>query len=253
MEEQPITFNPPATADLVDVNFDFLSPRSEFDQSIRPFIYELFDSQCPIAGLADYIANQTEIGTFIVTDSSEKPEDSIISFITLVPSLPSPPLNYAHIYLGAKGDISILINQRWALLICERVVNLPSELIPHLHNQLVLDLNWAEQNCEGRFEFDYIVSLSKCISTVSPAASARKKRKTVMPDNLLLFKLEDEILLKYAEESFLFESEASRAQVGKSSAMYGDDSCSHKLVIILSKAKYLQAVQEIGKAFSNPS
>lgn len=130
---------------------------------------------------------------------------------------------------------------------------MPTELIPHLHNQLLLDLEWAEANCEGRYSFEYIVALSRCISTLAQTGSARKKRKTVVPDNLLFFRLEDEILLRHAEESFLFEAENGGVRGGGNSAMQGDDSCSHKLVMILSKGSYLQAVQEITKHYSTPS
>ena len=132
MEEEAIMFNPPATVELINVNFDFIESRAEFDQSIRPYVAMLFDNQCPVIAFSEYIANQTEIGTFLVTDS-DKPEDSIIGFISLVPILPISPLQYTHIYLGAKGDISGLQGHNAALLICERVINMPSELIPHLH------------------------------------------------------------------------------------------------------------------------
>ena len=88
--------------------------------------------------------------------------------------------------------------------------------------------------------------------TLSQSGSARKKRKTVVPDNLLFFRLEDEILLKYAEESFLFESEASRG-LGGATSNYAEDNSSHKLVMILAKNRYLQAVQEINKTYSTGS
>ena len=252
MEDEPINFNPPALEDLINVNFDFLGARSEFDLCIRPFVSVIFDRDCPVVAFANFIANQTEIGTFLVTDSNERPEDSVIGFITLVPMIPIPPLSYSSIYIGAKGDLSLLNSHNSALLICERVLNMPTELIPHLHNQLVLDLEWAEENCEGKFKFDYIVSLSKCLSTIPQSGSARKKRKTVVPDNLLFFRLEDEILLKYAEESFLFESEASRG-LGGATSNYAEDNSSHKLVMILAKNRYLQAVQEINKTYSTGS
>ena len=253
MEEEPITFNPPASAELINVNFDFIGARPEFDQCIRPYLSVLFDPQCPVVPLADYIANQSEIGTFLVTDASEKPEDSIIGFITLLPIIGAPPLNYPHIYLGAKGDISSINNHPSALLICERVINMPTELIPHLHNQLILDLSWAEENCEGRFNYEYIITLSRCVSTLSSTGSARKKRRGVVPDNLLFFRLEDEILLKYSEESFLFEIEANRGYFGANNASSGDETCSHKLVMILTKDAYIKAVQEMTKAYSPSS
>ena len=246
MQDELITFNPLASAETIDVNFDFVGARSEFDLSVRAFLTVLFDQDCPIVPLAEHISNQTEIGTFLIAENNERPENSVIGFITLLPIIPTPPLNYPHIYLGAKGDISLVTNRRACLLICERVLNLPSELIPHLHNQLLLDLVWAEENCEGSFCFDFIVSLSRCVSTMPQTGSARKKKKTVVPDNLMFFRLEDEILLKYAEESFLFESEASRG----GATAFGDDSCSHKLVMILRREAYTKAVEEIGKTYT---
>ncbi|OMJ93661.1 hypothetical protein SteCoe_3360 [Stentor coeruleus] len=250
MEDDPIDFNPPTTAKTIDVNFDFMTARNEFDMSLRPFIAGVFDQDCPVVALAESIAMQTEIGTFLVTDATDKPEDNLIGFITLLPIVQGSHLNYPHVYLGAKGDISMINNSRAALFLCERVINMPSELIPHLHNQLILDLEWAEGNCEGLFCYDYVVSLSRCISTMPQTGAARKKRKTVVPDNLLFFRLEDEIMLRYAEESFLFESEASRSgYTGKST----DDTCSHKLVMIFSMRSFKQALQEVIKSYSSPS
>ena len=163
MEDEPIDFNPPATVKTIDVNFDFMTARNEFDMSLRPFVATVFDQDCPVVALAESIATQTEIGTFLVTDATDKPEDNLIGFITLLPIVQGSHLNYPHVYLGAKGDISIINNRRAALFLCERVINMPSELIPHLHNQLMLDLEWAEGNCEGVFCYDYVVSLSRCI------------------------------------------------------------------------------------------
>ena len=243
MEEDVMSFNPPAEGKTIDVNFDFLEARPEFDMSVRPFIISLFDRACPVVDLSLSIASQPEIGTFLIADSGEKPENSIIGFATLVPLEPQGPLSYPYIYIGAKGDISLINSKKAGFFLCERVLNLPIELIPHLYTQLLLDIQWAEENCQGKFNFEYILTLSKCLSTLPPSGAARKKRKNVVPDNLVFVRTEDEIFLKNAEESFLFECENLGGQVD-------DETCSHKLVMVLRKNAFFAAVQEIIKKFS---
>jgi hypothetical protein len=244
MEEDIISFNPPAEAKTIDVNFDFLEARPEFDMSVRPFVAGLFDRVCPVVDLASAIANQPEVGTFLIADSGEKPENSIIGLATVLPVLPQAPFNYPFIYLGAKGDISLVNGKQTGFFFCERVLNMPVELIPHLYNQLLMDIQWAEANCEGRFNFEYFLTLSKCLSTLPPTGNARKKKKNLVPDNLIFFRVEDEFFLKRAEESFLFENEKG---------LSNDDTCSHKLVMILNKNAFVEAVQETIKSYSTSS
>lgn len=238
-----MNFNPPNEAKTIDVNFDFLEARPEFDMSVRPFIISLFDRSCPVVDFSLSIASQTEVGTFLIADSGDKPENSIIGFTTLLPIEPQGPLSYPYIYIGAKGDISLINSKRTGFFLCERVLNLPIELIPHLYTQLLLDIQWAEENCQGKFTFEYILTLSKCLSTLPPSGAARKKRKNVVPDNLMFLRNEDEVFLKNAQESFLFECENLGGQAN-------DETCSHKLVMILRKDTFLAAVQEIIKNFS---
>ena len=242
MEEDIISFNALSEAKTIDVNFDFLEARPEFDMSIRPFLSSLFDRACPVVDFSSAIANQPEVGTFLIADSGDKPENSIIGLATILP-IDHSVLSYPSVYIGAKGDLSLVNGKRTGFFFCERVVNMPIELIPHLYNQLLLDLQWAEENCPDRFSFEYIVSLSKCLSTLPPSGAARKKRKNVLPDNMIFFRPEDEVLLKSSVESFLFENE-------NRGGMNNDDTCSHKLVLILTKNAFIQAVQEIIKHFS---
>ncbi|CAG9329769.1 unnamed protein product [Blepharisma stoltei] len=252
MEEENISFEPSSDAMMMDVNFDFLDPRPEFSLCIRNFLYSLFDYRCPISQLADLICNQ-EIGTFLVADNGEKPEDNILGFITIVNlSAPSDISSYLMNYLSSKGDISITNNHRVGFLICERIVNLPIELIPVLHNQLVEDVNWAiEKFPQAYAQYDFIISLSKCVNLMNNSGKGRKKRRLAAPESQLYFRLEDEILLKYSEESFTFDAEAG-AGVPKRDAMpTTDDSVSNKLVMVLRWENYLNALQEISKTYTN--
>ena len=68
----------------VQCNFDFLDPRPEFSIGSRPFLNNLAGPGFPVSGLADYICEQPEVGTFIAADNGEKREDAIIGFITLL-------------------------------------------------------------------------------------------------------------------------------------------------------------------------
>jgi len=68
----------------VQCNFDFLDPRPDFSISSRPFLNNLASPSFPISVLADYICDQPEVGTYVVADNGEKPDDAIIGFITLL-------------------------------------------------------------------------------------------------------------------------------------------------------------------------
>lgn len=254
MEEENISFEPPSDAMMVDVNFDFLDPRPEFFLSIRNFIFSLFDHRCPVSNLSDLICNQVEVGTFLIADNGEKPEDSVLGFITLLNlDQTSEALTYISSYINSKGDISILNNHTVGVLICERIINIPVELIPMLHSQLIEDVIWTQQN-DHTVAYDFIVSVSRCVSTLQNSGKGRKKRKAVSADGQLFFRLEDEILLKYTEESFTFDSESGRGSgsgvSNRDAINTSDDTASHKLVMILRWNSYLQAVEEIKKVYS---
>jgi len=249
--EGEINFNSDSTKQI-DVNFDFLDPKPEFAQSVRSFIRSLFDHNCPIHQVAEHISNQVEIGTFLIADNGESPEDSVLGFISLV-DLDSPACECVKSYLRSKGDIPQLTEKKCGLLLCERIINLPPQLIPHLHTQLVEDYNWTKSNYPDFRGYDYVISLSRTLSTM-PSSTGRKKRKGVGAEGHLFFRVEDEILLRHSEESFLFENESGRmVHSGVSSnapVNTEEDAASHKCVIVMPWTSYLAAEEEIRKFYS---
>ena len=86
------------------------------------------------------------------------------------------------------------------LLVNERILNLPPELIPSLHDSLLKDMEWAQQNAvkpftKQEFQFKKLLIVSKCYQEKRYNEKAQKK---MVED--CYYHFEDEI---YAASSLL--------------------------------------------------
>lgn len=149
--------------ETIQVAFDFSDPSSLHYSSLKQFMSMYLPLDCfPATEMADLIIEQVSVGTMIGVEN----EKEVYGFITA--------LNITHyqnkISMSMITDYlkqhcpqehrdelnTMLTSKKTALILNERMVNLPYQLVPPLHEALHQDINWAISNgdTETRHQFD---------------------------------------------------------------------------------------------------
>lgn len=208
--------------DVIDVDFDFFDPLPEDEMAVGVFLQNYIDADDWKPGpLAELIAKQAEVGSMI------KSEDQLLGFISVVnlhKHKDAPVVQQLTKFLLARADaatrpkLQALLDDEKAplgLLVHERMVNLPPQLVPSLHKCFLQDLDWAtsDKNKDmtraerAAFKFKNYLLLTRCIAVAEPkGAKKSKESKSSSSSTDTFLKFEDELYLERAELSFSFAS-----------------------------------------------
>jgi len=157
----------------IPVSFDFCDPNEKYFHPIRSLIDNRFfkdEVGLEIGELAELIINQGAVGTFVVQEGGR----DVFAFITVLPlsfHKDKPAISSLVHYLKKKNkhmETKIFRkNTNVGLLIHERMINLPLQIIPTLHNSVLMDIDWAIENeisdeHKEKFKFDSYLVLAPC-------------------------------------------------------------------------------------------
>ncbi|KAG3206498.1 hypothetical protein PC128_g692 [Phytophthora cactorum] len=238
----------------VNVNFLFSDPREAHFHSVKQFLLAYLPPTQPfdVSGLANAIVGQVTAGTMVCVEG----EDDVYGFITalnLRSFADETSIQQVLQYVTKKCPSAelpklqqILNTKNVGLLLNERMVNLPYQLVPALHSALHEDIEWAIQNedteeLRNSFEMDYFLILSTCTEEKSGSSGSKKgkKSKTTYEQTAKFFhNFEDEFLEQEAELSFSFDTPLTeRERVDKSSKT--------TVVMLLERKKHKAALASI--------
>lgn len=241
----------------VNVEFVFSDPREAHFHSVKQFLITYLPPTQPfnVSGLADAIVNQVATGTMVCVEG----EDDVYGFITalsLSRYAAENSMQQILQYVTKKcpsDDLarfqSILKTKSVGLLVNERMVNLPYQLVPAIHSALHEDIEWAIENEEteelrNSYKFDYFLVLSSCSVEKSGAASGSgkgkgKKAKTQYEQIAKFYhNFEDEFLEQEADVAFSFETP-------KSDRDTVDQTNKETVVMLIQRAKHKAALTNI--------
>ncbi|KAE8894326.1 hypothetical protein PF005_g2643 [Phytophthora fragariae] len=238
----------------VSVDFLFSDPREAHFHSVKQFLLAYLPPSQPfdVSGLANAVVGQVTAGTMVCAEG----EDDVYGFITalnlksfaaeksvqqvlqyVTKKCPSAELPKLQQILNAK-NVGLVLN--------ERMVNLPYQLVPALHSALHEDIEWAIENedteaLRDSFKMDYFLILATCTEEKSGSSGSKKgkKSKTTYEQTAKFFhNFEDEFLEQEAEISFSFDTPLTeRERVDKSSKT--------TVVMLLEREKHKAALASI--------
>lgn len=238
----------------VNVEFVFSDPKEAHFHSVKQFLLAYMPPTQPfdVSGLADAIVNQVTTGTMVCVEG----EDDVYGFITALSlqryanaasvqqilqyvAKKCPPAELAQLQ-------QILNTKSVGLVVNERMVNLPYQLVPAIHSALHEDIEWAIENedtpeLRASFKFDYFLLLASCSVEKSGSGGGKgsKKTKTAYEQTVKLFNnFEDEFLEQVAELSFSFDTPVGdRERVDKSGKS--------TVVMLIERSKHKEALSQI--------
>lgn len=215
--------------EVVNVDFDYfdLNPTVDF-HATKTFLRQLFGddaSQFDISALADLILSANSVGTTIKTDGQNSDPFALLSVINLTENLAKPSIKAVVDYVIQKTkdqrEFNMALSKLLApakttkddskqlkvgLIVSERMINMPVEVVPPMYKMLLEEMEKAEDAHE-KYEFDYFLVISKIYKLVDSnideeddgQKSKKKKASATKTDEFDYFHYEDIVLEENAK------------------------------------------------------
>ncbi|KAJ3527396.1 hypothetical protein NMY22_g9806 [Coprinellus aureogranulatus] len=185
---------------LINVDFDFLSPNPDVDyQAIKRLLGQLFGRDAEKFScheLTELILSQTNIGSTIKTDGEESDPYALLTVLNMHVHHEHPSIKAIAQYCLEKSSSSPELHstlqslfsqseKHVGLVICERLINMPVQVIPPLYNMLKDEVrNAVSQGLPYKFSHLLFISRTYHLSLEEesqlensmPASEARKKK-----------------------------------------------------------------------------
>jgi len=203
--------------DMLDVDFEWFDPQPEVDfHGLKTLLRQLLDVDSQlvdISALADLILAQPLLGSTVKVDGNETDPYAFLSVINLQEHKEKPVVKGLIDYivrqastnaaLSLVGDLlRTLGHTAVGLILTERLINIPSEVVPPMYRMLLEEITWAIEEKEP-YDFSHYLILSKTYEEVSSKLNngddrPQKKKKKEDSKQVFYFHPEDEVLQRYA-------------------------------------------------------
>ncbi|KAG9040703.1 Mss4p nuclear export [Tulasnella sp. UAMH 9824] len=233
--------------DIVNVDFEFFAPKPIDYLALKRLLNQLFQSDAQsfqIHDLADLILSQPLLGSTVKGDGEESDPYAFLTVLNLnvhkasmLNAKDHPSIKALVSYLLTKstgtpsahttlqqliGTDALGSSHHVGLILGERFVNMPVEVIPPMYRMLADEIEWANEDDEP-YNFSHYVILSRlyrlssadvaslneeadaeAMSAASPKPKKKKKRKSVkstedeesFKPGTFSFHLEDDVICK---------------------------------------------------------
>ncbi|EER26977.1 hypothetical protein CPC735_023130 [Coccidioides posadasii C735 delta SOWgp] len=203
--------------EIVNVEFEWFDPQPAVDfHGLKVLLRQLFDSDAQLfdlSALTDLILSQPLLGSTVKVDGNETDPYAFLTVLNLHQHRDVPVIKSIIEYIKSKSssDLSTLnelLSQpsipQIGLILTERLINIPTEVIPPMYTMLLEEIQWALEASEP-YQFTHYLIMSKTYEEVESKLDMeddrpqKKKKKAVngKPETFY-FHPEDEILQKHA-------------------------------------------------------
>ncbi|EXJ94069.1 protein bcp1 [Capronia coronata CBS 617.96] len=204
--------------DVLNVDFEWFDPQPEIDyHGIKTLLQQLFDVDAQLfelSALTDLILSQPTLGSTVKVDGNETDPYAFLSVVNLQEHKDKPFIATLIQYLRSKANskpelapLAQLLSQSTipaiGLVFTERLINVPSEIVPPMYTMLLEEIDWALQDKEP-YNFSHYLILSKTYTEVASKLDAEddrpKKKKKAAGGSFetMYFHPEDEVLQRHA-------------------------------------------------------
>lgn len=232
--------------DMLDVEFEWFDPQPEHDfHGLKTLLRQLFDvdaSLLDLSALTDLILSQPLLGSTVKVEGNESDPFAFLTVLNLhehrvgskliqnMSRSPAdgnqekPVIRDLRSYMVAaisqtssSGQLSRLFSAHPSaeigLILTERLINVPAEVVPPMYAMLLEEMRWARDENEP-YCFSHYIIISRTYTEVHSSAdqeqartlkkSKRTKNRNGLPERFY-FHPEDEMLQKYAMEVVSFD------------------------------------------------
>lgn len=255
--------------EAVNVDFDYFDLNPEVDfHATKTFLRQLFGddaSAFDILGLADLILTKNAVGTTIKTDGKESDPFALLSVINVSEHIGRPSVKAVVDYVLAKTTKDTEFNlalrkllkgpaqgPKVGLIVSERMINMPVEVVPPMYKMLLSEMEKAE-DAHDKYEFDFFLVVSKVYDLVAAniqddEQKPKKKKAEAAPESDY-FHYEDIVLEENAKYKAVYEYN-NKTQDTDSRRVFTEYGIDPKLsLILLDKAGLAKSVPEMEAKF----
>ncbi|XP_010264936.1 PREDICTED: protein BCCIP homolog isoform X2 [Nelumbo nucifera] len=197
--------------EFVQADFAFFDPKPDDFHGVKILLQTyLDDKQWDLSGFVDLILAQTTVGTVVKVEDSE--DDGLFSVITAlnlgrykdqrcIMELKEFLLKVCE--EGTLSNLKLLLGEEvWnaGLLVSQRVVNLPPQLLPPLYDALFDEVSWATEDeptvdLRNSFRFKFYLLITKIYKHKNIGQQKHASRSS-NEEPIIYIKPEDEIFHK---------------------------------------------------------
>jgi protein BCP1 len=252
---------------MVNIDFEWFNFNEKIDfHGTKSLIRQLFDVDAilfDVSALADLILSQPTVGSTVKTDGEESDPFAFLTALNVQEHRQKKPMAQLIEYLSEKAKASPALapvpellgsGKHVALLLSERLINMPSEVAPPLYSMLVDEIEAAVEDKEP-YEFTHYLIVSKTYHEIESTLNVeeRKKKKGKQEAPLYYFHPEDEVLQKHAAAfgSFPF-TKIDEAVADSKRAFQEMGVMPMGSMILIEASKFAGAVKAVGEYLSPP-
>lgn len=245
--------------EVVNVDFEYFDPKPDDFHGVKALLRTYLDDEVwDVSAFTDLVLAQTTVGTVVKAGEDDSPI-GLLTALNLGRYLKSSCMTEIHKYLRVKSAHkaeSALLEDFWgkqanetALLISERLINVPLELAPPLYQGLFEEVMWATedeptQELRDSFKIKNYLYLTKVFEEILKDNKGENKEQTKtqldgseITGELIYIKPEDEILHQLSSWSFSFPV------TGESTAARQTKGLQQLRLVMAVEAKYIEKFQ----------
>ncbi|CAN1195532.1 Protein BCCIP homolog [Linum perenne] len=204
---------------VVQADFAFFDPKPEYFHGVKTLLQTYLDSnEWDLSGFVDLILEQTTVGTVVkLEDDADDGLFSVATALNLarykdhncIKELQKYVLNVCH-ETKLANKLRLLLStkaQDVGLLVSQRVVNLPPQLLPPLYDALFDEISWAVEDepteqLRNSFRFKTYLIISKIYK--HKKANDKTGKAVQEEEPVIYVKAEDELFHELSSWSFTF-------------------------------------------------
>ncbi|RMZ91751.1 hypothetical protein DV736_g999, partial [Chaetothyriales sp. CBS 134916] len=255
--------------DTINVDFEWFDPQPDVDfHGIKALLQQLLDVDAPLFSLTDItdlILSQPLLGSTVKVDGHQTDAYAFLSVLNLQEHGAKPYIAKLLQYIRAKANstpqlapLAALLSQGPAppvgLILTERLINVPSEVVPPMYTMLLEEIQWALEENEP-YNFSHYLILSKTYTEIQSKLDAeddRPKKKKKAGGGLfetMYFHPEDEVLQKYAlcAGGFDYSTHRDEGHSDSKRAFQEMGIRPQGHAILIEAAKFKDAVQDVAE------
>ncbi|KAF2261361.1 hypothetical protein CC78DRAFT_470597 [Lojkania enalia] len=205
--------------DLVNVDFEWFDPQPAVDfHGLKTLLRQLLDVDAQLfdlSALADLILSQPLLGSTVKVDGNETDPYAFLTILNIETHKDKLVIQDLAAYLSRHSTSPSLVplkdllssssTAQVGLILTERFINMPHEIVPPMYTMLQEEIAWALEEKEP-YNFTHYLVLSKTYTEIESFLSApdpppsKKKRGAAgaKQEETFYFHPEDEVLHRHA-------------------------------------------------------
>jgi protein BCP1 len=165
--------------DTLQVDFIFCDMNERYFHGLKSLLHSSSTVYCrDSSALTDLMIDNISVGTVVSTEGDDENVFGFASVLNVTTYQESPSIQYLknfclqHCPADRKQEMDVVLSGKTkrpaGFLLHSRMVNLPLEITLVLHQQLVLDMDWAVDHAEGgpderkSLDFGVLIRLAPC-------------------------------------------------------------------------------------------